>query len=261
MLFNHRMIDWSRLLDVQGWPAIWIPDLLDRLERQPSPQLWQELRKLLVVEGEAFCRASFAALPRIAVLAEQGARENREEALTLAGDIATTLHHFRDADDLVRSERNVFASLHHLAAQSLSGRTGKDFHERLQAALAFAGYTFWAVISLDYSDEHYRISCPRCVRRLYIAIGEYGHYSAIRTWDDGDVRRIPLRPADPATLTGIARWMHDTAAVNGELTLAAGLTHLFGDAACPHCGRFVNIAARYEAENSPPQPIELLVPR
>lgn len=260
-MFNRQMVDWSRLLDVQGWPAIWIPDLLDRLERQPSPQLWQELRKLLVVEGEAFCRASFAALPRITGLAERGIVDSRDEALTLAGEIARTLHRYRDADDLVRAERDSFTTLHRLAVDSLPGRSGADFRERFQAALAFAGYTFWAVISFDYSDEHYRVSCPRCVRELFVVIGEHGHYSAIRHWNDGDVQRIPLRPADSATLTGIARWMHDTAAANGELTLAYGLTYLFGEAVCPRCGNVFSIANRYEAENSRPQPIEPVVAR
>jgi hypothetical protein len=261
MLLNHHMIDWSQLLDVQGWPAIRVPDVLDRLERHPSLLLWQELSSFLTVEGEAFCRASFAALPRIAALAEQTTGENREEALTLAADIARSLHKYRDADDLVRSGRHAFATLHRLAARSLAGRTGAEFRDRFQATLAFAGYTFWAVISLDYADEHYEISCPRCVQQLHVVIGEHGRYSAIRTWHDGDVRRIPLRQADPAALTGIARWMHDTAAAYGELTLSGGLTYLFGDAACPHCGRVLNIAARYEAENSASQPIEPVVLR
>ncbi|HEX6683654.1 MAG TPA: hypothetical protein VF062_12705, partial [Candidatus Limnocylindrales bacterium] len=202
----------------------------------------------------------FAALPEIATLAGQSTTESRDEALTLAGDIARTLHKYHDADDLVRAKPHAFATLHRLAADSLPGLTATDFRMRFQAALAFAGYTFWAVISLDYSDEHYRISCPHCAQHLYIVIGEYGNYSAIRHWNDGDVQRLALRPAEPPTLTGIARWMHDTAAANGEVTLADGLTYLFGDAGCAGCGSIFNIANRYEAENSPSQPIEPVAP-
>jgi hypothetical protein len=118
------MTDWSRLLDARGWPGIWIPDVLERLERHPDPQLWQELRGLVTVEGEAHCRAAFAALPGIAALAEQTGGENREEALTLAADIVRSLHEYRDADDLVLSGRDAFARLHRLCALSLPGRTG-----------------------------------------------------------------------------------------------------------------------------------------
>jgi hypothetical protein len=131
-------------------PLAWIPDLLDRLERQPTPQLWHDLSSLLVVEGEVFCRAGLAALPRLAALAERGGAESRDEALALASSIVRTLHKYHDADDL--AEPAAFATLYRVAAGALPGT---DFHDHFQAALSFAGYTFWAVIGLDYTDEHY----------------------------------------------------------------------------------------------------------
>lgn len=237
-------------------PPAWIPDLLDRLERQPTPQLWHDLNSLLVVEGEVFCRAGLAALTRLAALAERGGAESRDEALALASSIVRTLHKYHDADDL--AEPAAFATLYRVAAGALPGA---DFHDHFQAALSFAGYTFWAVIGLDYTDEHYHLGCPHCARPLVVVIGDYGHYCAIRHWNDGDVERMPLRPADPATLTGVSRWMHETATASGELTVAAGITYLFGDATCPRCGSTFNVATWYEAENGPPQPIDPVVPR
>lgn len=240
-------------------PATWIPDLLDRLERQPTSQLWHDLSSLLVVEGEVFCRAGLAALPRLATLAERGDTANRDQALALASSVTRTLHRYHDADDL--AEPAAFATLYRVAAEALPGRTGSDFRDHFQAALSFAGYTFWSVIALDYSDEHYHLGCPHCAQRLVIVIGDHGHYCAIRHWNDGDVERLPLRPTDPAALTGVARWMHETATASGDLTLANGITYLFGDATCPRCGSTFNVATWYEAENGPTQPIAPVVPR
>ncbi|SHN47045.1 hypothetical protein [Cryptosporangium aurantiacum] len=50
-------------------------------------------------------------------------------------------------------------------------------------------------------------------------------------------------------MTGVARWMYDTASQHNEHTLAAGLTHLFGDAVCPHCGHVFGVADRRETTN------------
>lgn len=78
-----------------------------------------------------------------------------------------------------------------------------------------------AVISLDYSDEHYRISCPRCVQQLFVVIGEYGHYwrcgtetmATFNAYPSGRPTRQPWQ----ASRTGCAM-------ANGELMLANGLT-------------------------------------
>ncbi|MEV0899086.1 hypothetical protein [Actinoplanes sp. NPDC049802] len=55
--------------------------------------------------------------------------------------------------------------------------------------------------------------------------------------------------------------MHDTAAASGDTTLADGLTYLFGDVECGACGCTFNLADWFEAENSPAQPIDPVVPR
>ncbi|MEV0562230.1 hypothetical protein [Dactylosporangium sp. NPDC050588] len=131
----------------------------------------------------------------------------------------------------------------------------------MQDTLAFAGYTFWASISMDFTDEHHHLDCPHCSTRLAIVIGDYGYYSAIRDHNDGDIHRVPLQPITPAELGGIRRWMHDTAAAGGETTLAGGLTYLFGRAGCGACGSTFDLADWFEAENSPTQPIDPIVPR
>ncbi|MCX4385784.1 hypothetical protein OG777_02415 [Micromonospora peucetia] len=122
------------------------------------------------------------------------------------------------------------------------------------------GIPLWASISLGFTDEHYHLSCPHCATRLAIAIGEYGHYSAIRDHNDGDISRLPLDPITAQDLTGIGRWMYDTAAAGGDTALAHGLTYLFGRARCGMCGSRFKLADWFEAENSPAQPIDPILP-
>ncbi|MEH0934048.1 hypothetical protein [Micromonospora psammae] len=254
------MVDWSER-DLQQLPHDDIMALLDRLEREPSADLWKELDNRLITEGECWYSAGYAALPRLSALAQMGAEEHRQAAIQLASMIAMTLHRHHTDDDLVRVDPSALATLHRLTLSRLPGMTGDQFRWYFQAAAAFAGYTFWATISLDFSDEHYRIECPHCATLLMIVIGDYGRYSAIRDEWEGDIHRIPLRPANPAILDGFRQRMHYTAAACGESVLADGLTYLFGDATCCNCDITFNLADWYEAQNSPTQPIDPVIPR
>jgi hypothetical protein len=88
-----------------------------------------------------------------------------------------------------------------------------------------------------------------------------GHYTAIRDEGEGDILRQPLHPARREALQGYRRWMYDTAVACHDPILADGLTYLFGDATCSSCHCTCNVADWFEARNSPPQPIDAVVPR
>ncbi|WP_093622477.1 hypothetical protein [Actinoplanes philippinensis] len=255
------MIDWTAVRDVRGDSGVIVGELLDRLEREPDAALWEELDSRLIVEAECFCSAGFAALPALGRLAQSGDTEQRDRALDLAALITRTLHRHHEDDRLVRAAAPTLVALHRLARKRIASAAGPATVRQLQDILAFAGYTFWAAISLDFTDEHYHLDCPHCSTRLAIVIGDYGHYSAIRDHHDGDILRVPLRPANPAQLSGISRWMHDTAVAAGDMILADGLTHLFGRAGCGACGSTFDLAGWFEAENSPTQPVDAVVPR
>lgn len=260
-MFDRSVVDWASMRDARGDSGVVVGELLDRLGRVPDASLWDELDRRLVVEAECFCSAGFAALPALSRLARSGDAEQRDRALDLAAVITRTLHRNHEDDRLVRADPQALAELHDLARTRVATCAGPTLLRQLQDTLAFAGYTFWAAISMDFTDEHYHLGCPHCPTRLAIVIGDYGHYSAIRHDNDGDVHRVPLRPAAPAGLAGIRRWMHDTAAAGGDATLADGLTYLFGRAECGACGSTFDLADWFEAENSPGQPIDPIVPR
>ena len=261
VVFDHSVIDWTAVRDVRGDSGLIVADLLDRLGRAPDAALWTELESRLVVEAECFCSAGFAALSALSRLARSDDAEQRDRALDLAAVITRTLHRNHEDDRLIRADPQALAVLHQRAKERLASAAGPALVRQLQDALAFAGYTFWASISLDFTDEHYHLGCPHCSTRLAIVIGDYGHYSAIRDHNDGDIHRVPLRPATPAQLTGTPRWMHDTAIAGGDAILADGLTHLFGRAGCGACGSTFDLAEWFEAENGPTHPIDPIVPR
>lgn len=261
VMFTRAVIDWSELRDQHNHPAVEVSELLDRAERAPSAEVWQRLDALLTVETECWCSAGFAALPRLSALAQSGVTQYRGHALDLASTIVMTLHRNGEHDELVRADPAALAALHRLAGARLPGMSGRRLVWSFQAACAFAGYTFWAAISLDYTDEHYRIHCPHCATPLMIVIGDYGNYAAIRDDGRGDILRQPLRPVQTSALHGFRRWMHDTAVACRDPILADGLTYLFGDATCSSCYSAFNVADWFEAENSPAQPIDPVVPR
>ncbi|GAA4607474.1 hypothetical protein GCM10023107_81620 [Actinoplanes octamycinicus] len=262
MVFDHPVPEYWR-------PEPQIPDddsagvgrLLDRLECHPSSDLWKELEGLLIVEAECWVQEGFTALPALARIAQDSGEKDRHQALDLAAVIVRTLHRNHLYDELVRANSEAVAALHRLAQARLTDSGNLTRTTLLQDTLAFAGYTFWASISMDFTDEHYHVGCPHCSTRLAIVIGEYGHYSAFRHYNDGDIHRIPLKPAIPDELTGIGRWMHDTAAAGGDILLAEGLTYLFGQATCGLCGSTFDVADWFEAENSAHQPIDPIVAR
>jgi hypothetical protein len=264
-VFDSAVIDWWSVQDHSGSPGVLVERLLGRLERRPDVGVWKDLERRLVVEGECWCSAGFAVLWGLAGIARSGARPDRDRALDLAAAIVRSLHRNHEHDDLVRANRHALAALYCLAEDRLATVTApsaaSSLVQLMQDALGFAGYTFWATISLDFTDEHYHLDCPSCATRLAIVIGDYGHYAAIRQYNDGDIHRRPLTPAAPGQLTGIGRWMHGTATAGRDIVLANGITYLFGHATCSTCECRFPLADTYEAENSPTQPIDPIVPK
>ncbi|MFD8707438.1 hypothetical protein ACFV1W_33460 [Kitasatospora sp. NPDC059648] len=117
--------------------------------------------------------------------------------------------------------------------------------------LAAREHYHWSAGLDDFTDDFYHLPCPHCGAEVTIAIGDYGCYSAIRDWNPGDVDRRSLRPVPPEELSGIGRWIHETAVRDGQETLAGAITHLFGDAGCPRCASVFNVADEYTFANRP----------
>lgn len=153
-------------------------------------------------------------------------------------------------DDLLAGCADAIAAFRELLDRHLRSRPD-DYFATFLDLLAVEEQYHWSAAMGDFSDDFYEVACPHCTVEVTIAIGGYGRYSAIRDWNLGDVDRRGLRPASPEGLSGIGRWMYETAVRDGEAVLADGIAHLFGHAECPRCASVFNIADEYAASNGP----------
>lgn len=222
-----------------------VPELLARVERADDAETWDELGHRLVLEDDLVFPASFAALPRLVRLASRSAR-----ARDLAGAIVRRAAGGHGCDDLPAGCADAVAELRDLLDRYLRTRPD-DYLATFRYLLAVAEQYHWSAVLGDFSDDFYQVDCPQCAVEVTIAIGGHGRYSAIRDWHLGDVDRRDLRPASPEAISGVGRWMHETAVRDGEVLLADGIAHLFGRAECPRCAAVFGIADEYASSNRP----------
>jgi hypothetical protein len=222
-----------------------VPALLDRVEREDDAEAWDELGYRLLLEHDMVSPASFAALPGLMSQARESAR-----ARELAGAILRRAATHHGCEDLFTASANAIAEFGELLDHHLKSRP-PDYLASFLDLLAVREEYHWSAVLGDFSDDFYFVACPHCTVEVTIAIGDYGRYSAIRDWHQGDVDRRDLRLAAPAELSGLGRWMHDKAVRDGQEVLADGITYLFGDAECPRCGSIFSIAHEYTSANRP----------
>ncbi|TFV31608.1 hypothetical protein E4K10_05655 [Streptomyces sp. T1317-0309] len=66
---------------------------------------------------------------------------------------------------------------------------------------------------------------------------------------EDDVETFPLHPADPGDLQGLGRRLYDLALTDGHEEVAHALTHAFGEATCPECGRRLSVVEQIVARS------------
>ncbi|MFJ3820754.1 hypothetical protein [Streptomyces nodosus] len=238
------MVNWTQMHDCY-MDVDHVPALLERVEFEDNAEAWQELRYRLVLEHDLVFPASFAALPRLVRLASRSSR-----ARGLAGTILRRAAGHHGCDDLLADCAGAIAEFRKLLDRHLQSRP-VDYLATFLDLLAAKGQYHWSAVLGDFTDDFYHLACPHCAVEVTIAIGDHGRYSAIRDWHQGDVDRRVLRQASPEGLSGIGRWMHETAVRDGREALADGIAHLFGKGECPRCASVFNIAEEYTSANRP----------
>lgn len=213
--------------------------------RVPKPQRHGRNSVTDCLLGETVSPASFAALPRLTMMAARST-----QALELAGEIIRNALRHPDGEAWIADCADTLARLRDLVDEQLQARPA-DYHRMFRALLAIEGQYHWGAALEDFTDDFYTVSCPHCGVEVTVAIGDYGRYSAIRDWFEGDIDRRALRPATAEGLANPGRWMHATAVRDGQLQLAEGIRHLFGCAECPRCASVFNIAEAYTIANLP----------
>ncbi|MFE3944865.1 hypothetical protein ACFXPV_23815 [Streptomyces sp. NPDC059118] len=142
------------------------------------------------------------------------------------------------------------SDLRELLDQHLRSRPD-DYLATFRDLIAVEGHYHWSAVPGDFSDDFYQVACPHCAVEVTIAIGGYGCYSTVRDWNLGDVDRRDLGSASPEGLSGIGRWIHETAVRDGQVVLASGIAYLFGQAECPLRASVFNIADEYATSHHP----------
>ncbi|MEU2395841.1 hypothetical protein [Streptomyces sp. NPDC007369] len=203
-----------------------------RLGGQADEEVWSELWDRLCHQGEVY-EDSFLALPYLAAIAAGRAPGNPQDAVQLAGLIAS-------AADEERSARYAgeFAALLPVARRLLDSATehAPTFVYLQQCVLAFEGERVWSAGRLEgLFEEEYEIDCPACESTLFIAFGDRGTFASAGDYVTADPPKAPLLPADPAALDPFPARLHRTALATGHTAIASGLTYLFGCATCPDC--------------------------
>jgi hypothetical protein len=240
------VIDWARLQGVYG-PAQDVPALL-KAAGTGADDAWSELWAQLWHQGNT-CEAGIAALPALASLAQHTDRAVRHPAIELAGEIVgAALREGRPLEGTEERQRPL--ALLSAAADGWLSERPADYRTSFRAKLALDGFPVLSDALDDFVDFCVEVRCPGCSGKVSIVIGDFGCYSSIRDWDLGDVHPIPLRPAVPDDLLGIARRLHHAAVRDDQPRLAWGLRHVFGGAECGACGAIFSPASALETRRA-----------
>lgn len=244
------MTNWARLSHAYG-SAEDLPSLLGLIESAPTPERWNDLWSALCHQGSVYS-ASFAALPWLTRTAGGPERGEAVNAVHLAGAIMAGADQPHEAGDVRAEHADDVATLLSSAKRFL--RTAADQSEYvflLEAVLSFEGVEGWSdALAWGLETGEWEISCGHCAAHLFVVVGEHGFFSCSGDYalSEGEAKKRPLRPADPARLDGVGCRLYDRARTDGRHEVATALTYVFGDGSCPECDSTFSVPDRISAE-------------
>ncbi|MFD8504037.1 hypothetical protein ACFV2L_15130 [Streptomyces sp. NPDC059687] len=229
--------------------------LLERAATGQDSQAWSDLWTELYHNG-TLDAAHPLVLPALADMAESGKADVAASALHLAGAVLVQA-------DQRYEDRN----LRHQYAPEVRRLLGaanqwrqvtahhRDYCYLVEAILNLEGDIHWAEdLIFGVVSEEYELECPDpdgCTS-LWVILGERGFFSTAEDYalSEDDVETFPLHPADPGDLQGLGRRLYDLTLTDGHEEVAHALTHAFGEATCPECGRRLSVVEQIIARSS-----------
>jgi hypothetical protein len=192
-------------------------EVLDSAATDPASSAWDIIWRESCHQGTCD-PASAVLLPWLAQTCTAFSRENREDALILAGLIAL------DAGDADRDAyTDEIAALRAFAVDCLPNASSDSAFVYLQQTiLGFDGDEIWGKELDHIVDGEVDVQCPECEEELLVGLQQ----------EDSEI--------GPGLHSELARRLHAEALAAGRESVATVLTHLFGRLSCPGCGtRFV----------------------
>jgi hypothetical protein len=251
-MLNLDSSRWRELSHVYG-AAGDVPELLRRLEVDPSGEVWERLWSCLSHQGSVY-PASYAAVPHVVRIAEKLPISKQTMHWVLVGSIARgSLQGMRSlAPEDLKSDFE--ASLAQAGPSVLRilkekpGDEGKVLH-LLKALVSIRGCGELADILEGVLDKELETTCPDCDVPLYVHVQDEniyistqepgGHPDPDRTFIEGKSEKLhqaDVRLEDVVPGNGES-WLPGLAEKSGESALAGRLSALYGKATCPDCGR------------------------
>ncbi|MFI0355560.1 hypothetical protein [Actinomadura sp. 9N407] len=234
------MTDWTQLRHAYG-RADDVPGMLDRLVPAQA-EVWTELFSAICHQGTVYS-ASFAALPRLTELARDWEPADRLRPLSVAGSIVAGAHQNHGLGDVRAEYAAEIAELLRLAEETLeavSGEVGESgLLDLLQSILAFEDVPVWSERLRELRSGEFELYCEDCDGFLHIFLdGPPFSISVSGVGTEGEV--VPVAPDD---LEPLGRRLYLAAEAAAQSKIMTRLLHLFGNTACPDCGRGFQVAA------------------
>jgi len=213
-------IDWSNVYDVVG-SAEYLRELLEELETSRNREIIDVLWDRLYHQGSVFS-ASFAALPDIVRIASQ---------FDLGSP--TRSRYQKEIDTLVRLIEE------DLQQPNLSRM---DFTHLLCNMLPLKGYVLWKDIFeyFGYEWVGYYGCCRNCDAEIDVYTTENSAIAEIKK-SRTEKQQTILQPRSPESLTGIVRWLYETAKDRGMNSVVQKVTYMMGTGFCPECGTLFEV--------------------
>ncbi|MEU2378329.1 hypothetical protein [Streptomyces misionensis] len=233
--------------------------LLERAAGGRDDQAWSDLWTELYHNGSLdvahpLVLPTLADMADMADMADAGNADTAASALHLAGALLVQADQRHETRNLRRRYAPDVTRLLGAAnrwRQATADRN--DYCHLLEAVLNLEGDIHWAEdLIWGVVSEEYELECPDpdgCAS-LWVIIGERGFFSAAEDHARcDDTETFPLQLADPRTLQGLGRRLHDLALTDGHEDVARALTYAFGEATCPECEQRFSIAEQIAARS------------
>lgn len=119
---------------------------------------------------------------------------------------------------------------------------GVEYGELLGAMIGRKGVRGWSdVIPRGLARNQFEFVCPGCQVDLAVVTGERGYFCA-RADAVLDGERGELDPEQYGDEHELGDWLQEQAIADGRPEIAEVLRHVFGNASCPDCGGYCNVA-------------------